>query len=567
MRAALYARVSTEMQEKEQTIQSQIAVLAQYAVAHGLHTTPALRYLDDGYSGTHLDRPALDALRDHAREGRFDLVVVLCPDRLARKYAYHVLLLEELKRAGVDVHFCERPISESPDDQLLLQIQGAIAEYERTKIIERSRRGRLHRARLGELAPARPPYGYRRTAKRHGGDGQIQVDETEAALVRQVYAWYAEEGMTLYRLLGRLNASVWTTRSGRKEWAATTVLRMLRCDWYLGRAYYHCTRSTRNPRAATSAPYPAPPQTTVVARPRADWIAVPVPPLIEESLARVVRQRLTDNRRFSRRRRKVEGVCLLQGLLRCGHCGHAYIGETRVDRRADGREYRYHYYLCHMRATPLANGSRTRCPNERLHVAGVNETVWTAVRDLLCDSDTVTQKLRAWVATSSTTPPDAAVRVQRAQTRLIDLAQQRDRLTLAYQVGALSLEVFRPRMQGLEEQRLTADQALLELTAVQLQGEVAQARADGAEQVVRALGPQLDRADFATRQLLLRLLVERVIITGQRLEIQLAIPVSSNFGLTSEGHQRRHAPETRQHPHMRAEPVRQRLRPRRLDVE
>jgi site-specific DNA recombinase len=126
--AALYARVSTELQEQEQTIQSQLAAIRQYAQDHAFHATAALTYTDEGFSGSRLDRPALDELRDHAREGRFQALVVLCPDRLARKYAYQVLLIEELARAGVTVHFCERPITDSPDDQLLLQIQGAIAE-------------------------------------------------------------------------------------------------------------------------------------------------------------------------------------------------------------------------------------------------------------------------------------------------------------------------------------------------------------------------------------------------------------------------------------------------------
>jgi len=168
-RAALYARVSTERQEKEETIESQLAAITRHADRQGLRHTPALTYTDDGHSGTWLDRPALDELRDHAREGRFDVVVVLCPDRLARRYAYQVLLLEELKRLGIEVLFCERPINDSPDDQLLLQVQGAIAEYERAKMLERCRRGRLHRARQGVLAPPRTPYG-------HGADSRLCRD-------------------------------------------------------------------------------------------------------------------------------------------------------------------------------------------------------------------------------------------------------------------------------------------------------------------------------------------------------------------------------------------------------
>jgi site-specific DNA recombinase len=148
MPVALYARVSTETQEKEATIESRLAKLRDFALQHGYTWTQALTYIDEGYSGTRLDRPALDQLRDDAREGRFGIVLVTCPDRLARRYAYQVAVLEELTRAGCTVLFCERPIAETPDDQLLLQIQGVIAEYERAKILERTRRGRLHRARL-----------------------------------------------------------------------------------------------------------------------------------------------------------------------------------------------------------------------------------------------------------------------------------------------------------------------------------------------------------------------------------------------------------------------------------
>ncbi len=126
-----------------------------------------------------------------------------------------MLLLEELKRTGIEVHFCERPIGDTPDDQLLLQIQGAIAEYERAKLLERCRRGRLHRARQGELAPPHTPYGYSYAARKYGGDGQIRIDEEEAAMVRQAFAWYAEEGVSLLGLVKKLNASPWKTRGLR----------------------------------------------------------------------------------------------------------------------------------------------------------------------------------------------------------------------------------------------------------------------------------------------------------------------------------------------------------------
>ena len=163
----------------------------------------------------------------------FDVVVVLCPDRLARKYAYQVLLLDELKRAGVDVLFCERPIDDSPDDQLLLQIQGAMAEYERAKILERCRRGRLHRARRGELAPPAVPYGYTYAARKYGGDGQIRIHEEEAGMVRQVFSWYVEGGASLHGIRQQLATSTWKMRRGKSRWCTASIRSILRCEWYM----------------------------------------------------------------------------------------------------------------------------------------------------------------------------------------------------------------------------------------------------------------------------------------------------------------------------------------------
>ena len=145
MRIALYARVSTQMQEKEETVSSQIDELARYAQLQGLSIPDELRFVDEGYSGSTLARPALDALRDKVAEGLVDAVLVHDPDRLARDYVYQMLLVEEVERHGCRFHFVRRPIGTTPDEKLLLQMQGVIAEYERAKIRERTRRGKMHR--------------------------------------------------------------------------------------------------------------------------------------------------------------------------------------------------------------------------------------------------------------------------------------------------------------------------------------------------------------------------------------------------------------------------------------
>ena len=159
MRAAIYARVSTDQQGRDQTIDSQLSLLQQWVQEHG-HTLKSTHiYKDEGYSGARLDPPSLDALRDAVIDGSVDIIAVFSPDRLARKYAYQVVLLEEFRGSGCEVVFVQHPLSNDPSDQLLLQIQGAIAEYERALISERFRRGKLQKARAGQWLGGKAPYG------------------------------------------------------------------------------------------------------------------------------------------------------------------------------------------------------------------------------------------------------------------------------------------------------------------------------------------------------------------------------------------------------------------------
>jgi site-specific DNA recombinase len=148
LQAAIYARVSSEQQAEANTIASQVSALKERAETDGVSVSDAMTFLDDGYSGATLVRPALERLRDAMSAGLIERLYVHSPDRLARKYAYQVFLVEEFMRLGVEVVFLNRELGQSPEDDLLLQVQGIMAEYERAKIMERNRRGKLHAARL-----------------------------------------------------------------------------------------------------------------------------------------------------------------------------------------------------------------------------------------------------------------------------------------------------------------------------------------------------------------------------------------------------------------------------------
>src|SRR4051812_40178662 len=189
MRVAVYARVSTQRQAQAQTVEQQLDRLKQHAEEQSWLVPVDFIFRDDGYSGASLKRPGLDRLRDRAAARSLDLVLITAPDRLARNYVHQVLLLEELEQHGCRVQFLDRPMSQDPHDQLLLQIRGAVAEYERTLITERMRRGRQRKLEAGLLLPwTRAPYGYRVDPDRPRDPAGVRVEEGEAAGVRGVFA-------------------------------------------------------------------------------------------------------------------------------------------------------------------------------------------------------------------------------------------------------------------------------------------------------------------------------------------------------------------------------------------
>jgi site-specific DNA recombinase len=246
MRVALYVRVSTDRQQHAQTIEQQVTQLQSYVAAHAGWTVAEEHvFRDDGYSGARLDRPGLDALRDHAARAAFDVVVVTAPDRLARNFVHQMVIMEELQRRGVRVVFCDRPLSDDPHEQLVTQIRGAVAEYERTLIADRMRRGRQARLRNGQLLPwTRAPYGYRLHPERPRDPAAVQLDPVAAAIVQELFAAYAAGGVTLHALAAQLTARGVPTPTGRPVWRSTTIRNLLTNPAYKGQAASGRLRTT-----------------------------------------------------------------------------------------------------------------------------------------------------------------------------------------------------------------------------------------------------------------------------------------------------------------------------------
>ena len=341
--AAIYARVSSEQQREENTIASQTASLIQFAQDHDLEVPEEWVFEDEGYSGATLERPGLERVRDLAAEGQIQVVLAYSPDRLSRKYAYQILLMEELARQGVETVFVKAPQGASAEDQLLVQFQGMIAEYERAQILERSRRGKRHRAQVGEISVmSGAPYGYRYIRKSDEAPAAYAVLEEEARVVRRVFEMYTVEGLSIGEITRRINAQGISTRKASARWERSTVWAVLRNSAYRGMACFGKTRvsaRTRVIRPQRRRGVIMPCMTAGHERPREEWIEIPVPALVSQDCFARAQELLQENKIRSRRRTIEPSV--VQGLVSCQKCGYAL---ARTSTRTSARKI--HYYKC-----------------------------------------------------------------------------------------------------------------------------------------------------------------------------------------------------------------------------
>jgi site-specific DNA recombinase len=347
---ALYARVSSDQQSEAKTIESQVADLRTRIAATGATPSSELEFIDNGYSGATLIRPALERLRDVAAAGGIDHLYVHCPDRLARNYAHQVLLLEEFLRAGVEVSFLNREVGQTPEDQLLLQVQGMIAEYERAKILERSRRGKRHGAQVGKVSVlGGAPYGYRYITKQEGaGEASFEIVWEEARVVRQVFEWVGRDRCSIGEVRRRLEAARERTRTGKTTWDRATIGGMLHNPAYKGEAAFGKTViEPLRPRLRAQRGRPLQPKHAYSHQdvPSDQWMSIPVPALVDATLFDAVQEQLQENRQRARVPQR-GAKYLLQGLIVCACCGYAYYGKAISPSGRKHHVRSYAYYHC-----------------------------------------------------------------------------------------------------------------------------------------------------------------------------------------------------------------------------
>jgi site-specific DNA recombinase len=522
MNTSIYARNSTQQQSKAGTTQSQIDVLKARAKADGNTVRKQFIFSDEGISGSTFERPALERLRDAMYAREVSRLYVHSPDRLARNFVHQMILLEEFQSYGVEVIFLDRPVNDNPEEQLLVQVQGVIAEYERSKILERTRRGRIHAARRGSVSVlSTAPFGYRYISKQEGsGTARYEIDFTEAKIVRNIFKWVGEQRLGLNEVCRKLEAASHKTPTGAVKWERSTVWGILKNTAYIGKAAFGKSKLTRErQRLRPAKGQQANPKLSRTRRDvdESEWIYVPVQSLVSEDLFEQVQEQLKDNKK--RKRERATGARhLLGGLVRCAKCEFAYCASS------PGIGGKYRYYRCAQKS----NGSK--CRNKPVNAEHLEESVWSEVTALLREP----QRLEAEYKRRLHGTKDTDSLVKRIDTQRLRVKASMDRLIDAFSEGSISKLQFEPRIKKLQKELAEAEKKCqasedqerahqqLKLLIVQL------------TEFTKQAGKNLDKLDHEKKRQLISMLVEDIMIDENDVNIRFRVGLRP-FVLAPEG--------------------------------
>jgi site-specific DNA recombinase len=522
MRVAAYVRVSTSRQVKLETIEQQLEVVRRHAQEKGWELPEEDIFRDDGYSGTTLKRPALDALRDKARMRELEVVVVPSPDRLARNYVHQMVLIEELEKGGCRVEFVERPMSSEPNDQLLLQIRGAVAEYERTLLSERMRRGRLAKFKAGLLLPwTHTPYGLRVDPDRPRDPAGVRPDEAKAAVVAEIFAAYLEPGASLFGVSRHLREMGVPAPRGGKAWSTATLRGILTNPVYTGKVYAGRVRY-RPPKIRRSATHPiGHPHDSSVPLPEEEWVFVAqVPAMVSQEQFDLAKEKLSKNKSFARRNNKTNEH-LLRALVSCAECMQASIAVAKTFGKNNDRKQRY--YVCSGKFDKAQSAPEEKCPSRYAPAEQLDEVVWKDLCEVLTHPESITDALERahggqWL------PQELKARQENLRQGRSALGRQLERLTEAYLGEVIPLAEYQRRRKDLEQRDEALASQERQLQAQSRQRMELAGVAGSIEDFCQRVRKGLAEATFEQRRKLVELLIDRVIVTDEEVEIRYVIP-------------------------------------------
>ena len=499
---AIYARVSSQKQADENTIDSQLAALRQRIELDQLQIVPEMEFCDNGYSGADLVRPALERLRDRLATSSIDRLYVHSPDRLSRKMAHQAILIEEFRKYECEIVFLNHDgISDSPEANLLIQMQGMIAEYEREKILERTRRGRKHSAMQGNVSVfSGAPYGYHYISKsQNEGVARWEIDPVQSAHVLQMFRWVGEEGCSLAEVVRRLSSQSIKTVNGNLMWDRMTIRGILNNPAYHGHAIYGKKRLVqRKPGRRAKRGDPAVPRQAKVsaATLATEQTVILVPAIIDQILFDKARARMNENRKRQRERQSGARY-LLSGLMLCGVCGSAYCCRNGDKKHSN--------YGC-IGTDKHRRRNLAVCDNSSIKSAEIEALVWSETCLLLQDPN----RLRMELERRREEPNSNTEQLVVLDKIVTDLRGRLDRLIDGYETGLLERSEFEHRIGPLRERYAREHSALESMRGRATSAIDVESASTALALLANSILSRLHQADWSLKRDLIKLLIERI---------------------------------------------------------
>ncbi|MDO8557280.1 MAG: recombinase family protein [Candidatus Jorgensenbacteria bacterium] len=512
---AVYARVSTARQEEEGTIETQLSAVREFAKKN--EYTIVKEYIDDGWSGDMLARPQLDQLRQDAKSKVWEAVLAYDPDRVARRYSYQELVMDELREGGIEVLFVTTPSPKNGEEKILHGVKGLFAEYERAKISERFRLGKMRKVREGNILLTEAPYGYRYIPKKDKVHGYLEINEGEARVVKMIFAWIVNEGLTIRGVVRRLQElSIKPRKSKRGVWNTSTLAHLLRNKTYIGQATYGKSYAVVPENPINTEKYRKMRKTSRRIRPEEEWTNIPTSAILEKDLFVRAQAQLKANFELSQRNRKNE--YLLAGKAWCA-CGSRRTGE--------GPQHGKHlYYRCSNRITnfPLPQ----TCAEKGINARVADVLVWQRIAKLMSSPELLTKQVKRWFSKKHSEAQDSIADVTIMKKELLKMKEQEDRYTKAYGAGLFSIEKLKEYTVPLREKASSLEN---QIARVRVEGE----RGNGAELpsaseigvFAKKAAEALQNLNFEARKAIVRNVIEKVVGTQSELQVYGYIPVSN----------------------------------------
>ena len=510
-RAAAYVRVSTQEQEKQKTSRFQLERIVEAAKRWECPLEEP--YIDEGYSGELMERPALDRLLTEIKEKGIEVVFVTEPDRLARDYMVGELLREEIQKRGATLFFLSLPPARSPDEEFSQRVVAASGDLDRKKIKFRTRLGKLGKAKSGFIVGGKSPYGYRYVPRTRGTQGYYEIIEEEKEWVEKIYRWFVEERLSIEKIALRLTEMKVPTQSGGTVWRKSTVHRILGNQTYAGLAHYNKLKAVEPKGPGRTGHYRRLKNTSREVRPKEEWIPIRVPRIIDEKTWQRAQARFQENARLSPR--NTRHLYLLRGKVFCGICGLlCYAGICRL----------YPFYQCsnRHRLSPLPK----TCPARSVNAHLLDSLVWETISKALSHPDIIIGQLRKVAETQGATLTQKEKELETVKRRLEQLDKAQAKLTHLYlfHKEVMSEKEYLNRVGEIEERGHTLQEQRKQLEAECEKRVDLETLREDIDRVYYEAVTKLETLTFEKKRRLVELLVDKVMINGDRLMIEGVIP-------------------------------------------